>query len=766
MTAALDTRKQLRERIRHIEQRLHESEEVVRALRAGEVDAFVASGPDGDQVYTLKGADAAYRAMVERMAEGALTLTLGEGLVLFSNEQFASIVRKPLERVVGSHIRDYIAPEDAATLAEILDGSRSRRAELKLKTGNGLIPVYLSAEVLALDGTTCLCVVVTDLSEQKRNEEIVSAEKLARSILEQAAEAVLVVAPNGQIIRASREAERLAGRAVMQRQFDAVFPIALSSGEPYLFPEILSAAMQGRVIKNLEASTVGADDGVIHLLLSAATLSGPDSELLGCVMSLTDVTQRKTAQERLALAENRFRRLLDASPVGIVETNSAGAVLSANDAFYRLIGWDRNSFTQEQLDLQKITPEDWMESTNEHRGVAAQNRSSTLYEKEYWRKDHSRVPVVVGLSVDEAASDDVIAVIVDLSEQKRAEQLLRESERQLRLLADAMPQIVWTARTDGQVDYFNQRWCEFTGSSLGAAADDVWRPVLHPDDFQYRSGVWHSSVTSGAPFDAQYRFWDRKSSAYRWYLGRALPLRDEAGQIVKWVGTCTDIDDHKRLNEELEQRVAARTSELKQSLTEKTTLLQEVHHRVKNNLQVISSLLSMQVGATDPKLSGALQEARHRVLAMSLIHEQLYQSETLSEVDFGSYVKLLARQLFDAYCVNPCRIQLQVNAEAITLPVDAAIPCGLILNELLSNSLKHAFPNGRTGGLQITFRMLEENRVELCVADSGVGLPPDFCIEDAKSMGFKVVRVLVAQLGAELEIRGDAGSSFSLTWAR
>ena len=591
-------------------------------------------------------------------------------------------------------------------------------------------------------------------------------EEWFRLVVEGAPTAMIMAEAGGRIRLVNSQAEQLFGyprQELLGRPVEMLFPDRPRDNQAAHSPDFFTSPGDRPKGSGLDVFGLRKDGAEVPIEIGLSSIEADEGRFV--LASIVDITERKRAQEDLALAEKRFRRLLDASPVGVVESTWEGEVLRANDAFYRMIGWDRVSFASAGLDLRKITPEEWIQATDAHRHAARANRSSTLYEKEYWRRDGARVPVVVGLSVDEAASDDVIAVVVDISEQKRAERLLRENERQLRTLADAMPQIVWTARPDGAVDYFNQRWYEFTGSSPAGEADEVWRPVMHPDDFQSCLDVWHASVTSGQPFETQYRFWDRKSSAYRWHLGRALPLRDDAGQILKWVGTCTDIDDHKRLNEELEQRVASRTSELKRSLTEKTTLLQEVHHRVKNNLQVICSLLSMQVGSTDPKLSGALQEARHRVVAMSLIHEQLYQSDTLSDVDFGAYVKSLARQLFNAYCVDPSRVRLQVSAEAINLPVSDAIPCGLILNELLSNSLKHAFREGRSGSLQVTFRALGGNRIELCVTDDGIGLPADFRIEDTKSMGFRVVRVLVTQLGAELEIRRDAGTSFSLIWS-
>jgi two-component sensor histidine kinase len=244
---------------------------------------------------------------------------------------------------------------------------------------------------------------------------------------------------------------------------------------------------------------------------------------------------------------------------------------------------------------------------------------------------------------------------------------------------------------------------------------------------------------------------------------RAQPQRDGRGSILKWVGTATDVDDHKRLTEELESRVEDRTRELSRSLCEKTTLLKELHHRVKNNLQVVCSLLSVQIDSTkSDSQSVPLMDAYSRVMAMSLVHQQIYQAENLADIDFGGYVELLSGQLFNTYCIDPARIKLELNVEAVRLDLDQAVPCGLILNELLSNSLKHAFDAGREGTIRISLRKTEGDIVELEVADDGAGLPVGFRLKESPSLGLQVVCLLTEQLQAELAVSADSGTAFTL----
>jgi two-component sensor histidine kinase len=216
---------------------------------------------------------------------------------------------------------------------------------------------------------------------------------------------------------------------------------------------------------------------------------------------------------------------------------------------------------------------------------------------------------------------------------------------------------------------------------------------------------------------------------------------------------------------DIEQDQARRMAELERQLDEKTTLLKEIHHRVKNNLQVVCSLLSMQIAcAADERVAGPLQHAYSRVLAMSLVHESIYQSETLGEVNFAAYVESLAEQLFSAYCVDPARIRLETHVEPVRIALDHAIPCGLILNELVSNALKHAFPAGREGMIRIALRRAGRGYVALSIADNGVGIPADFRWQESRSLGLQVVHTLIGQLHADLEVTAEGGTTYCFRW--
>lgn len=238
----------------------------------------------------------------------------------------------------------------------------------------------------------------------------------------------------------------------------------------------------------------------------------------------------------------------------------------------------------------------------------------------------------------------------------------------------------------------------------------------------------------------------------------------------------------KQAHDELEQRVTERTAELAQindqltfelverkraeekiqiSLREKDVLLKEIHHRVKNNLQVISSMLSLQSGYLDDEaVLTIFQDSKNRVRSMALIHEKLYQSDNLALVDFGDYCENLAMYLVRFY--NKGQVQLKVDAEPVYLGIDTAVPCGLILNELVSNALKHAFPDGCNGQIAISLQKETKNQVIMSIVDNGVGLPPDLEVFNTPSLGLQLVRALVEQLGGDWQIHRTNGRRFDI----
>jgi PAS domain S-box-containing protein len=426
------------EQIRDLQERLAEAEETLHALRSGEVDAVIVSSDGGDRVYTLKGADETYRLFVQEMAEGAVTLTL-DGLIVFSNEQFATMLGIPSERLTGARIQDFADGENAIVLSALLEHARagSRKHELTLTTPGGTkIPVYMAVSLLQQEGIRCICAIVTNLTEHKRNEQIVAAEKLARSILEQAAEAILVADPNGRIIRASSGADLLAGTSTLLHSFDALFQIQTSdTGADYRFDQILAASLEKGMVKGLNATARTYAGKTVEVLVSAAPLSGPQSELLGCVITLTDITEAREASRLLEQAGRRFRRLVESNIVGMLVANEQG-VVDANATFLNMLGYSHEDFVEGRIDWPSINPPEFLRPDLESMDLLRKTGAYPPMEKEFTRRDGTRIPVLMGGAVLSFEPQlEWISLVVDITTQRNVESELRRANADLEQFA-------------------------------------------------------------------------------------------------------------------------------------------------------------------------------------------------------------------------------------------------------------------------------------------------------------------------------------------
>jgi PAS domain S-box-containing protein len=351
---------------------------------------------------------------------------------------------------------------------------------------------------------------------------------------------------------------------------------------------------------------------------------------------------------------------------------------------------------------------------------------------------------------------------------------LSESEARFRIMANHAPVLLWMAGPNGECDFFNQGWLEFTGRSLDRELGVGWAEGVHFEDFQRCMTVYFAAFVERQPFRMEYRL-RRADGEYRWILDHGVPRFGADGEFEGYIGSCIDVTPLKdaqaamsRFNAELEEHVRQRTSELHAALKEKEVLLREIHHRVKNNLQVISSLLNLQarhftaLGTPNiGEVQSALVDCQGRVRTIALVHEKLYQTSDLSQVDFGSYLTALVEMIASS-AGSLTAIRVELDIENVRLGVDQAIPCGLLVHELVTNAYKHAFPHDRHGKVAVELRREWPRSLRLVVRDDGVGMRDTINLERPPTLGLELVTTLARQLRAEMRVDRMHGTSFRL----
>ncbi len=337
----------------------------------------------------------------------------------------------------------------------------------------------------------------------------------------------------------------------------------------------------------------------------------------------------------------------------------------------------------------------------------------------------------------------------------KARSALERSERLYRAIGESIDYGIWVCDPDGRNTYASESFLKLVGLSQEQCSNFGWGEVLHPDDAERTIAAWKECVAKGGLWDIEHRF---RGVDGQWHpiLARGVPVRGADGRILCWAGINLDISRLKRTEEEL-----------RASLGEKVVLLKEIHHRVKNNLQVVSSLINLQAETMEhPESLESLNDLRGRVRSMALVHEKLYECGSLARLNIADYASSLLHSLRHSQGNAAARVDLRLCLQRVELPMQVAVPCGLILNELASNALKHAFAGRSRGELAVSLAPEGSGRVVLRVRDDGVGLRPGLDWRQSPALGLKLVLMLTRQIHGEIEAKsGDIpGTEFVVTF--
>jgi PAS domain S-box-containing protein len=319
-------------------------------------------------------------------------------------------------------------------------------------------------------------------------------------------------------------------------------------------------------------------------------------------------------------------------------------------------------------------------------------------------------------------------------ETRKSELRARDRFEALTAIADAMPQMVWSTRPDGYHDYFNARWYEFTGAPEGSTDGEGWSDMFHPQDRDEAWARWRASLSTGEPYEIEYRL-RRRDGIYRWTLGRAMPLRNEAGEIVRWYGTCTDIDDLKRVEQA------------------KELLSQELSHRIKNIFAVVSALIALSARRF-PEAKGFATAVRTRINALARAHEFVRPHTEMSRPLVGSMtLHAFLEDLFKAYAGPDGAARVRVQGDDATFDDQAATSVALLFHELATNAAKY-------GSLSV-----EEGRVDLKTRLEGDRFVLEWSEHGGPPLAGAPERTGFGTALATLSVEGQLGGRLLRTWA-
>lgn len=468
-----------------------------------------------------------------------------------------------------------------------------------------------------------------------------------------------------------------------------------------------------------------------------------------------EIAERKLAETELAEQRSFLRQVIDLNPNFVFAKDGNGRFTLVNQAIAdaygctveELLGKTESNFNPNREAVEGLHRDDLEVIRNLEEKFIPEHLITDASGQARWLQTIKR-PILT----PDGTADQVLGIATDITARKTVEGALRQSEERFRQLAENIREVFWiTECRDNKLVYISSAYNEVLGRSC-ANLDEIsqtWMEMVHADD---RSRLIDATeaIQKGGDYDLEYRIL-RPDGEVRWVRDRAFPVTNENGEVYRIAGIVDDITERKQALEQITT-----------SLQEKEVLLKEIHHRVKNNMQVITSLLNLQSKTiNDEHALSVFQDSQNRVKSMALIHETLYQSKDLSRINFAEYLQKLVAHVSRSYRIRPEAVQINIDVDDVSLPIDTAVPCGLIINELASNSLKYAFPADMRGEINITFERGQSSYV-LRVSDTGVGLPADFKPETGKSLGMKLVRMLTDQLSGELQCRNGVGTTFEI----
>lgn len=683
-----------------------------------------------------------------------------DGVLRYVNQAAAKLFGyTPEELIDKENPLVVVHPKDKALVQENirrrLSGEiKSLRYEfLGVRKDGSTLHVEVHGSFINYRGKPAIIGNLIDITERKTlYEEVKKTESELRATLYSIGDGVIVTDLEGKIRMMNPVAEKLTGWKEIEAKgkvIDEVFHLVNEFTRQPVSNPVARVLREGIVVGLANHSILVSRDGQEYPVAdSGAPILGPDGKLIGVVLVFRDQTEERQARKALERSEREKAAILDGMKELVLYQAPDHTIIWANRAAAASLG-----LKPEDLVGQRCY-ELWHRRQQPCENCpVARARDTGCHQEDEVKTPDGRYWHISGSPVfnEKGQVIGMIEVTLEITEKVKAEQNLKASEERYRRLAENAQDIIYryTFYPQRGFEYVNPAVTKITGYTPEEhyADPDLGFKIVLEEDRPLLEAMTASEIRSPVVIR-----WRRKDGEIIWTEQRNVPIYDDQGRLVALEGIARDVTE----------RIKAEAA-LQRSLREKEILLREIHHRVKNNMQVISSMINLQAHLIEnEKVKEIFKQCQKRIRSMALVHEKLYSSPDLTSIDFGNYLESIAQIIFHEYQWQLGQIEMEKRIEPLRLNINLAIPLGLIVNELLTNCFKHAFPQGRSGKIWITLEKVTEKRAKLEIKDNGVGIPEDIEWKKPKTMGLTIIDALVDQIDGEMEIDRVAGTAIRI----
>jgi len=654
------------------------------------------------------------------------------------------------EEFLNLNLSDLLRSSEYESLNHIknnINKTEESGVRLHVKKDGSLFYTQITIQPIEYEGQSAALVLSQDITEQlNRNELLDIAYNQLKYHINNSPLAIIEWDKNLKIETWTNSAEKIFARSKVKVENQDLFTLTekyVCENEKVLAKEKVKELIEGDLNNNHFDLTITKLDGNLkYTRWHNSILKNTNNELISILSLVEDITNERLAEKELQKSQQLYKSLFDNSLDAIILADDNMRIIDINEAACQLLGYSFEELYMKSIDF--ITPNQFIDTDH-----AEWNRfiSKGKLEGEFNLQHKSGERRIIEYrAVTNIMPGIHLSVMRDVTKRKIAESELKYQKIFMESAINCLPGLFYVANEKGQLIRWNKNMVDILGFS------DEELPNINPMDFYAPEDREIAKQKIG-------EIMEKGNAATELHLitkeGKKMPyfitgkhFSDRGHDYI--VGMSIDISKRKEAEEEI-----------KKSLEEKEVLLSEVHHRVKNNLAVISGLMELQKEVTeDSNASIALNDSQMRVHTIAMIHEKLYQNENLSKIKFNDYIQDLTRLIRQSHKEYRRNINVLYDLDDVYLNVNQAIPCGLILNEVINNAFEHAFNNRNSGTISIAFKKTDQ-KYHLSIADNGVGFPDNFC-SLSESLGLTLIRTLARQLGAKIKLKSKEGVSYTI----